>query len=148
MTHVQRKRFVACPFSAAVELAERAANRRSGLYVTPSPPFGEHVRFAVATTPDSTDSARKHDALLIAWRPQTARIFPDFRGALTVRPHGAGVTLQIDGEYEAPYGAVGKLFDRIIGRTLADRTMKRLLDDFARDIEAEYRAEKRERQPT
>jgi hypothetical protein len=145
MTKVREKRFVACPFSAAVEFAERAANRHRDLYLTPGPPLGERVSFAVAATEDSSDETRKHDALLIAWRPQTRGLFPDFRGVLTVRPQRAGVVLQIDGEYEPPFGLPGKIFDFIIGRAIAHRTMRNLLDYIAQSIQREYEAEKVQR---
>lgn len=130
-----------------MELAESSLKRRADLYLTPTPPFGERAGFAVGSTPDSSDEARKHDALLLAWRPQTNRVFPDFHGVLTVRPHHSGVTLQLDGAYDPPYAALGKFFDVVAGRRIAHRTMRRLLDDFARDMEAEYAAEKREHQP-
>ncbi|HKU66954.1 MAG TPA: hypothetical protein VJP85_04165 [Candidatus Baltobacteraceae bacterium] len=142
MTQVREKRFVACPFSAALELAEKAAQQRTGLYLTPLPPLGERASFAVASAPDSTDEVRKHDALLIAWRPQTPGVFPDFHGVLTVRPSHAGVTLQLDGAYAPPYGTLGKMFDFVAGRAIARRTLRHLLDDFAHDIETEYRDER------
>lgn len=146
MTHLEVKRFVACPFSAAAELAERATSGRTSLYLSPFPPLGEPVVFAMVSTPDKSDQVRKHDALLIAWRPQTRGMFPDFHGVLTVRPRHAGVWLQLTGDYEPPYALPGKLFDLIAGRAIAKRTMGRLLDSFARQIESEYRAEKRARQ--
>jgi|SRR5579884_620983 len=138
MTKVRVKRFINCPFSAAVELAEKVVNRRDGLYLTPAPPLGERVRFAAAAAPDSSDRARKHDALLIAWQPRTAGMFPEFHGVLTVRPKGRGVSLHLNGEYEPPYGTAGKVFDFLAGRTIAQSTMRHFLDDLARDIELEY----------
>jgi hypothetical protein len=56
------------------------------------------------------------------------------------------VWLQLSGAYDPPYGALGKIFDLVAGRSIAKRTMHRLLDDFAGQIEAEFRAEKRSRQ--
>jgi hypothetical protein len=147
MTKLSEKHVVACPFSAALELAEKAVKRHLELHLTPAPPLGERAHFVLASTPDSSDEARKHDALLIAWRPQTAGLFPDFHGVLTVRPKNSGVTLQLDGAYDPPYAGFGKVFDVIAGRRIAQRTMRNLLDDFARDIEAEYAAERREHQP-
>jgi hypothetical protein len=147
MTQVQVRRFVACPFSAAIEFAEKAANNRSGFSVSPSLPIGERVDFTTASTPDRSDATRKHDALLIAWKPQTRGMFPDFRGVLTVRPKDAGVSLQLSGSYEPPYGPAGKVFDLAFGRAIAMRTMRHLLNTFANDIEAEYNAEKRAHQP-
>lgn len=147
MTQLREKHYVACPFSAAVELAERAAKRHARMYLTPAAPLGERARFTVASTPDSSDEVRKHDALLLAWRPQTAGVFPDFHGVLTVRPNHAGVTLQLDGAYDPPFGAFGKVFDVLAGRRIARQTMRHLLDDFAREIEDEYATERRENQP-
>lgn len=147
MTQIREKRFVACPFSAALELAEMAVKLRADLYLTPAPPLGERARFAVASILGSSDETRKHDALLIAWRPQTAGIFPDFHGVLTVRPDHSGVTLQLDGAYDPPCAGLGKVFDVLAGRRIAHRTMCRLLDDFAQDIEGAYAAERKPHQP-
>lgn len=147
MTQISEQCFVQCPFSAALELAEKAVKRHVELLLTPVPPLGERVRFAVSNTPDLTDETRKHDALLIAWRPETTGMFPHFHGVLTVRPDRAGVSLQLDGAYDPPYGAFGKVFDLIAGRQIAHRTMRHLLHDLANEIETEYAAERREQQP-
>lgn len=141
MTQIRVKRYVRCPLSATLEFAEQAVSRRSGLYVTPAPPLGERVRVAAATTEDTTDSARKHDALLLAWRPQTPGMFPDFQGVLTVRPHNGGASLRLNGRYEPPFGALGKIFDTIAGRSIAAYTMRNFLGDLANEIEAAYRQE-------
>ena len=142
MTKISLTRFADCPFSAAVELAEKAAQRRAELYVSPSPPLGERVHFVVSSTPDATDGARKHDALLIAWRPENRAMFPDFRAVLTVRPRHDGVMLRLVGQYEPPYGAAGKAFDMVAGRAIALQTMRHFLTDLALDIEAEYAKER------
>lgn len=142
MTEIRAKKFVDCPFSAAIELAEKAVGRRKGLYVTPAPPLGERVRFTAASTDDVTDEARKHDALLIAWRPQTAKMFPEFRGVLTVRPKHQGVSLRLTGQYAPPYGPAGKVFDLFAGRMIARRTMRHLLDELAGEIESAYQEER------
>lgn len=142
MTQIRVKRYVECPFSAALEFAEQAVSRRSGLYLTPSPPLGERVRFVASSTGDKSDSARVHDALLLAWRPQTPGMFPDFRGVLTVRPKRAGVWLRLSGQYEPPYGTLGKVFDTIAGRAIAKHTMRNLLGDLAAEIETTYERER------
>lgn len=145
MTQVCVSRYVDCPFSAALELTETAVTQRSGFYVTPSPPLGERVLFSAKSTNDSTDSARGHDALLIAWRPQTKGMFPDFRGVLTARPEHRGSKLRLTGQYEAPYGTAGKIFDFFIGRSIARSTVKHLLDDVAANVEQLYEQEKNAR---
>lgn len=142
MTQFCVNRYVECPFSAAMEFAELALARRPDLYVTPSPPFGERVRIAATSVEDTTDLARNHDALLLAWRPQAQGMFPDFRGVLTIRPKRSGVWMRLTGAYEPPYGTLGKAFDAIAGRMLAQRTMRHLLADLAADIEAQYEEER------
>lgn len=142
MTQIHVTRYVRCPFSAAVELAEKAMGGRSDLFVTPSPPFGEHVRFAAVSSPDRSDESRKHDALLLAWRPETPNMFPEFRGVLTVRPKDRGVSLRLTGAYAPPYGKPGKVFDLLFGRALARRTVRHLLDEIAGAVEAAYDRER------
>jgi hypothetical protein len=101
------------------------------------------VRFAAASIDDASDEARKHQALLLAWRPNTVRMFPEFRGVLTMRPQRHGATLLLTGEYEPPNGFAGRIFDVLLGRAIARRTMNSLLDEFRTEIEREYEAERR-----
>lgn len=140
MTHVRVSRYVRCPFSAALEFSEKAVNRQSEFYLTPAPPLGERAAFSAKSTTDSTDCARKHDALLIAWRPRNSA-FPEFRGVLTARPYHRGAMLRLTGQYQAPFGLSGRLFDFIIGCSIARRTLRHLLEELALDIEAQYREE-------
>ena len=147
MSQIPVTRYADCPFSATVELAGKVVERRKGMNVSPSPPFGERVRFAAASTDDSTDEARKHDALLVAWQPQTRQLFPDFRGALTVRPEHRGSRLQLDGQYAPPYGTAGKVFDLLVGRRIARRTMSHFLDELTSEIEAAYAVERNQNKP-
>ncbi len=142
MTQIRVGRYVDCPFSATLELAEIAIKRRSQFSVSPSPALGEIVALATRCTTDSTDSARKHDALLIAWRPLKTGLFPDFRGVLTVRPTYHGASLRLTGQYEAPFGMAGKVFDAMLGRSIARATLRRLLDEVALDIQALYQEER------
>jgi hypothetical protein len=144
MAQVSVTTYAECPFSATVELAEKVVGQRKGMYVSPSPPFGERVHFAAASTDDSSDDARKHDALLIAWRPQS-RLFPEFRGVLTVRPERHGSRLRLHGDYAPPYGMAGKAFDLVLGRTLARRTMHHFLNELRAEIEAAYHDEVNQR---
>jgi hypothetical protein len=145
MSRLSVTKLAHCPFSAAVELSEKVVAGRKGMYVTPSAPFGERVHFAAASTDDCTDEARKHEALLVAWRPQAYALFPDFHGVVTVRPEQrGGAELRLHGEYTPPYGAPGKVFDAILGRMLALATMRHFLDDLAADIDAAYANERKQ----
>lgn len=142
MTQVHITRYADCPFSAAMELAEKVVGARKDLYVTPTVPLAERVHFAAASTNDRSDECRKHDALLVAWSPENRRMFPDFRGVLTVRPEHRGVWIRMTGEYAPPFGTAGKLFDLMFGRALARKTMHHFLDDVATGVEAAYRDER------
>ncbi len=141
MTRVRVRHYVDCPFSAALELSEKAVNKRSEFYLTPAPPLGERAAFSAKSTTDSTDSARKHDALLIAWRPRN-KAFPEFRGVITARPYHRGALLRLSGQYQAPFGIAGAVFDVIAGRVIARSTLKHLLQELVLDVEEQYREER------
>ena len=143
MTRIESNRYVDCPFSATLDIAEKVVSRRCGLYLTPAPALGERVRFAALSTDDASDQARKHTALLLAWRPQNEGLFPNFAGVLTFRPSNHGARMLLSGRYEPPFGIFGRMFDAVFGRSIARRTMLALLDDLGSEIESEYRAERR-----
>lgn len=142
MTKISVAQYVECPFSAAMEYAEKAILEKKELYLTPAPAVAERARFTAATTADASDVSRGHDALLIAWQPRNQRLFPEFRGVLTARPKGRGVWLRLTGQYAPPYGIPGKIFDLLVGRIIARETMRHLLSELAGDIELNYRKEK------
>lgn len=140
MTSVHAERYVACPFSAGIEYAEEALRQRPGMIVSPGSTFGEPITLETAIADDLTDPARRHDALLLAWQPMHAAYFPDFRGALTVRPQMPGSWLRIQGCYEPPGGLFGRAFDAVAGRFIAAMTLRRLLDQIGRAVEAKWAA--------
>ena len=142
MTRIHTSRYVDSPFSATLDLAEQAVQRRCGLYLSPAPALGERVRFTALGTDDASDEVRKHTALLLAWRPQNEDLFPNFTGVLTFRPKKRGTCMRLSGRYEPPFGFFGRVFDVLFGRTIARRTMHALLDELAEEIEADYRAER------
>ena len=143
MTRIKKSRYVDCPFSATLDFAEKAVSRRCGLFLTPAPALGERVHFAALGTDDTSDGTRKHTALLLAWRPQNEGLFPNFTGVLTFRPKSRGACMLLNGRYEPPFGLFGRIFDAFIGRAIAQRTMRALLDELGTEIEAEYDAERR-----
>ena len=144
MTTVRATRFVNCPFSGVIEFAEEALRERESITLSPAAPFKQRVALATEAAEDISDRVRRHDALLIAWKPAIAFLFPDFRGAVTVRPMGHGAWLRIQGSYEPPLGAIGRVFDALFGRYVAHLTLAHLLDDVARDVECRWRAYRKE----
>ncbi len=72
-------------------------------------------------------------------------LFPIMRGMITVRPNGPATEVRMDGSYTPPLGAFGELFDRIIGRRIALRTVERFLDQLHDSVEREWQNQSRER---
>jgi hypothetical protein len=80
---------------------------------------------------DWLSTAPHKEGVAFAWRPAW-RTFPAFGATLTVRQTGAKTELVLEGSYEPPGGAAGRVFDRVIGRKLAARTMDAFLNQVAR----------------
>lgn len=140
MTTVHAGRYVACPFSASIEYAEDALRERHDIIVSPGRLLGEHVALDTKVTDDLTDAVRRHDALLLAWQPKHAALFPNFRGALTARPKLRGSYLRLQGSYDPPAGFWGVAFDAMAGRFIAALTLRRLLDEIGRAVETKWNA--------
>lgn len=144
MTTVHAGKYVACPFSASIEYAENTLRDRHELVVSPGPQLGECVAVDAKVTDDLTDPVRRHDALLLAWQPKHLGLFPDFHGALTVRPKLRGSYLRLQGSYDPPAGFLGRLFDAVAGRFIATLTMRRLLNQIGGAVEAQWTAFRKE----
>jgi len=140
MTTVHAGKYIACPFSASIEYAENVLRERHELVLSPGPALGERVHMDTKVTDDLTDSVRRHDALLLAWQPKHTAMFPDFHGALTVRPKLRGSYLRLQGSYDPPAGVLGRAFDTVLGRLIATLTMRRLLNDIGHGVEARWTA--------
>ena len=135
MTRLTRN--VHCPFSVAVPLIARF-NAGAPLRIGPFAFIEFEVDHALAETHDSTDRARAHEALLVQWRSHGLFPVPRFRGLITARPNAPTTEIRIDGEYTPPLGSIGKIFDILVGRYIARRTLERLLDRIVAFINGEY----------
>ena len=92
------------------------------------------VRVEYVAKPDDAPAE-----LNIAWEPD-ASLFPSFKGTLRAVPSGNdGCTLSIDGEYDAPGGVAGQLFDAVIGVRIAHGTIEQMLEQFRTAIEDDYK---------
>lgn len=108
--------------------------------------FSQHPKLQVKALGSSTTGVEVQHYLLFDWlsidppaegvaftlRPAW-RGFPTFGATLTVQRSGKRTELMLEGSYEPPGGAAGRLFDRVIGRRLAARTMDAFLSQVARD---------------
>lgn len=74
----------------------------------------------------------------ISWDPD-AKLFPRFEGKVNCEPTGEKTCLMtIAGNYDAPGGVAGQLFDAIVGVRIAQGTLERLLAQFRDAAEADY----------
>jgi len=116
--------------SAAAFFRERAPNFRVQALGSATAP----VELRYTLLDDWTHLVRRHAGLSFKWRPQT-RAFPRFGAVLTVRPRNGTSTLSLEGSYDPPGGWLGRLFDRLVGERLANRTMDALLREIKDYIE-------------
>ncbi|MFZ1016623.1 MAG: SRPBCC family protein [Candidatus Cybelea sp.] len=72
----------------------------------------------------------QREGVAFSWRP-VWRGFPAFGATLTVRPSGKKTEVVLDGSYEPPGGPLGRVFDSVVGRRLAERTMDEFLKQIA-----------------
>ena len=85
---------------------------------------------------------RKHEHVELDWRPEGGGPYPAFKGTLTIRPLSGGTELELAGQYEPPFGAVGAAFDAVVGGRLARRTATALLAELAGELSREFGAVK------
>lgn len=138
MTEIRVTSYCECPFSDAIDFAQLALRERREIQVSPVSGVAENATHKVKTIDDKTDGVRRHEALLLAWKPEHRAVFPDFRGILTVRPRDRGVWMRLQGRYEPPFGLAGKIFDAVAGKRIAQLTARRLLDRVIEDVEAKW----------
>ena len=143
MTRVYAKRAVHCPFSATIEMIKHLHDSGAGHRVGPFSSIRTHVHCEIAEIRDLTDGTRIHEALTFRWRAHSWIPLPVMSGLITVRPNGRATELRMEGTYDPPVGALGRLFDRIIGCRLAQRTVNRFLDELRDFVEQEWQKERR-----
>jgi len=74
---------------------------------------------------------------MVEWRAGT-RLFPDFHGTLRLRIASIETTLlTFEGAYRPPFGPPGLLFDAVIGRHIAEATMRDLIKRIGDALEAQ-----------
>ncbi len=143
---VNVEQIVDCPFSLAIDRAHlifpvletspeivRVPYRALGL---PLPGTLKHpVAVQFRRQRDATEPGRWHDEIVFEWNA-LSRWLPDFRGVLRFRVESSRTRIILHGEYVPPFGALGALFDRVIGHRLAQATAGDLVDRLARALEA------------
>jgi hypothetical protein len=79
-----------------------------------------------------------HDELKLQWEPTGGGPFPTFSGSLKMRPLGVDTEIILSGEYKPPLGAVGEVFDAVVGQHISQATATALLEDIKTETEADF----------
>lgn len=130
---VHAERLTDCPFSVAQSYAEnylRDAAGGSDNAVVYAGPFRRRVVFRFGTRNDATEPGRAHDEIVLHWSAKTW-LLPNFKGTFRMRIALPGTLFVLDGRYVPPGGALGAIFDRVIGTRIAHATGDALLAGIA-----------------
>jgi hypothetical protein len=129
-----------CPFSIAEEYAagylQSAEAGREAAYIRvawffPLNAFRHRVKLSFGRHLDAGEPGRAHDELRVHWASGT-RLLPDFRGTVRFRIDGMRTLVIIEGSYGVPLGNLGRAFDALIGKRVAQASMQDLADRIAR----------------
>jgi len=82
------------------------------------------------------DAENLNDTFYVDWAPSGEGPYPTFSGVMNVYPESdpRESRLEIDGNYEAPGGIVGRLFDALVGRRMARVSLADLVERIAIDL--------------
>ena len=82
------------------------------------------------------DAENLNDTFLVDWEPSGEGPYPTFSGMMNVyaEPDHRESRLEIDGNYEAPGGMIGRIFDALIGRRMARASLADLVERIASDL--------------
>jgi hypothetical protein len=73
----------------------------------------------------------------VTWTPKDGGPFPDFEGTLTLSDQSANSSkLTLSGHYGVPGGIAGAAFDAVVGRHMANASLRELLLTLKNAIEA------------
>lgn len=142
VTQIFAAKDVKCPFSATIEFIERLHRTGSDHVIGPLARLRTPVVCNLHEVRDFTDETRIHEALVLHWKARANIPVPEMNGLLTVRPNGPLTQLRMEGQYEPPLGLPGRLFDALVGRHIARRTISLFLAELRTFIEAEWEKER------
>ncbi len=152
------KRLVRCP-------ASQAAHRLGEFFGEHGTADGRLVRLTLCVTtpaasaPDGSALSKEviasfalvhsHDTRFpeydVRWKPEGGGPYPTFAGRLSVDPDDDydSFLLRLAGDYEAPFGIAGAIFDAAAGRRIAKATVRTLLGTIADSVEQHFQADER-----
>jgi hypothetical protein len=145
---VTLQEYAACPFSIAQEYAvdflrraeagEAEANIRVPIRLLPAL-VRRRVKLSFGLHLDIAEAGRSHDEIRMHWKSGTF-LLPDFHGTLRFRIAGSGTDVIVAGAYSVPFGAFGRIFDQIVGRHIAESSLRDLARRIADALESSERA--------
>jgi len=82
------------------------------------------------------DAENLNDTFFVEWQPSGEGPYPTFSGTMNVyaEPDPRQSRLEIDGTYDSPGGAIGRIFDALIGRRMARASLADLVERIAADL--------------
>jgi hypothetical protein len=79
----------------------------------------------------------------LSWRVPHSDAFPVFQGFFEIQPLSSyEIQLALLGYYHAPLGMIGAVFDMVLGRRIAEATVRHLIDEISKSIEEPVTAKK------
>jgi hypothetical protein len=151
MTTVKEFLYVDCPYVRAREYLHAALAHVSAdqlphllrLKATVPATSIELAKYVNVQYDRATDPMHFDEPWRVRWTPEPGGIYPSFDGELAVRAdetYGSAI-LELTGEYTAPLGAAGRVFDAALGQRIAAGTAQELLARIAAEMQAQYRRE-------
>ena len=150
MTNIDETRYVRCPYAQARDYLHESLQPASQsklpqtVRLTATVPatgieLAKQVRVEYAP---ATDAMHFDEPWSVRWTPDGG-VYPSFEGQLTVRADESYVccTLELEGKYAPPGGAVGRAFDAALGKKIAQETAQNLLSAIGFEFEARYNNE-------
>ena len=144
---VTAKTAIGMPFEAASEVlvGDPAALLPDGHRVDPSRgpvvalSVGSHSGAAVGQdvvlSLGAPCSAEGESWVPVEWEPVAhAQVLPSFRGVVELIDGPDGTELAISGTYDVPLGVVGRFGDGLVGRRVAEQSVRTLLEGMARQL--------------
>jgi hypothetical protein len=97
-------------------------------------------RTAIATLAPRHKPGEMMPHYAVTWAPEHAGPYPTFSGDLAIESGDDynSFYLVLKGSYEPPLGAVGAVFDSVVGHRIAENTARNLLAVIADSIEADF----------
>lgn len=122
-------------FHDATKSAEtRAESVAAGLHVKiAGVEVGKEINIEVVSLVDVESNRKKHMTINLEWKAASApQLFPTMFAQLHVYPITSNETqLDLQGEYEPPFGILGKAVDAMIGHRIAEASVHHFLSEIA-----------------